>query len=54
MNNRAEQNVQELMVAGKIIASILLGLMCGFLSYFAFNGIVIALLAAPVAGDMPK
>ena len=53
MNKRAlKQNTQELITAGKIIASILLGLMCGFLAYFAFNGIVIALFAAPIAGGL--
>jgi len=53
MDKRAsEQNAQELIIAGKIINSILLGLMCGFLAYFAFNRIVIALVAAPIAGGL--
>ena len=47
-----EQNVQELIVAAKIISSILFGLLCGLLAYFAFNGIVAALVAAPLAGGL--
>lgn len=47
-----EQNVQELVVAAEIISSILIGILCGLVAYFAFNGIVFALVAAPLAGGL--
>ena len=47
-----EQNAQELIIAAKIIAAILIGLLCGLGAYFAFKGIVPALIAAPLAGGL--
>lgn len=47
-----EQNAQELVVAAKIISSILIGLLCGLIAYFAFNRTVFALVAAPLAGGL--
>lgn len=47
-----EQNIQELIVAAKIISSILFGFVSGLVAYFAFNGIVAALVAAPLGGGL--
>ena len=47
-----EQNVQELIVAAKIISSIMFGLLCSLVAYFAFNGILAALVAAPLGGGL--
>ena len=51
-SKKKEQNAQELVLAAKIIASILIGLLCGLGAYFAFKGIVAALIAAPLAGGL--
>ena len=47
-----DQNFRELIIAAKIISSILIGVVAGIFAYFAFNNIVAALIAAPLAGGL--
>lgn len=51
-NPSTSENTKELVVAGKIIASLLIAIAIGLLSFIAFNGIVISSVTTLLAGGL--